>query len=347
MSRQVYGQDESMVCIMDNLLVGMELGTKNIRCVFLAEEGKICARREIAAHIDQGPDAVIRRMAELTREMVGELGCEMRNVQAIGVGAPGPLNAQTGMLYSPPNLGGWDRVPLGPRLAVLTGAPVFIENDAKSGGWGEYTLGAGLGCRSMVGITLGSGIGGAIILDGALYPGKDGMAGEIGHIPIERKGGRRCVCGSRGCVEAYVTPATIVSRFRNKTSQGWKSSLAGRGEISYQDIFRAANEGDALSSKIVESSGKYLGILAAAIVNFINPERIVVSGHMVHFGTLLLESMRRECLSRCFGPGRAVDILPSQLGRDAGVLGAASLARLRCVAAPIVRDGDREAVREG
>ena len=315
--------------MMDTFRVGMELGTKNLRCIFLDKDWKICLRRETSAFIEQGPDAVIRRMANLAKEMAGELGGDIQDILSIGVGVPGPLNAKTGILYSPPNFAGWDRVPLGPRLGMITGVPVCIENDAKSTGWAEYMFGSGSGCRSMVGFTLGSGIGGAVVLDGELYSGKDGMAGEIGHIPIEHKG-RRCVCGSRGCVETYVTPKAIVARFKNKTSKGWKSSLAGRGEISYQDIFQAANEGDTLSVKIVERTGKYLGMLASIIVNFINPERIVVSGHMVHFGTLLLESMRRECLSRCFGPGRSLDILPSQLGRDAGVIGAANLAMLRC-----------------
>lgn len=324
----------------DSVHVGMELGTKNIRCIFLDKDWKICLRREIPAFIDQGPDAVIRRMANLVKEMAGELGCGSQDILSIGVGVPGPLNAKTGMLYSPPTLIGWERVPLGPRLSMITGVPVFVENDAKLTGWAEYTLGSGRGCRSMVGFTLGSGIGGAIILDGKLYAGKDGMAGEIGHIPITRKG-RRCVCGSHGCAEAYVSPKAIVSRFRNKMSKGWKSSLSGRGEISYQDIFQAANEGDNLSMMVVEHAGKCLGVLAAVIVNFINPERIVVSGHIVHFGTLLLEAMRRECLSRCFGPGRSLDILPSQLGRDAGVIGAANLALLRSG-----EENDRPAARQ-
>ncbi len=309
--------------------IGVELGRKSTRCVVVENGRKILLRSEIPFPNEQGSDAAITRMAKLVNDMILELRLQPGDIHSIGIGVPGPLNNKVGVIYGPPNMKGWDRVPLGPRMAVLTGIPVHIENDAKACGWAEYLFGAGKGCRNMVAINIGSGVGGAVIIDGKLFVGKDGMAGEIGHIPIERDG-RRCACGNRGCVEAYVSAAAIVSRFRSKIAKGWTSSLLGRGEaISSIDIFAAAHEGDALAQHIVAKTGKSLGALAAIIMNFINPERIIVAGSMLQYGSMLLDTMRSECRTRCFGPNISVDILPASLGSDAGVIGVANLAIMR------------------
>jgi Transcriptional regulator/sugar kinase len=309
--------------------IGIELGRKSIRCVIIDDTQKILSRSEIPSPSDQGSDAVIVRMAKLINDMITELGMQASDIHSIGAGVPGPLNNKAGMVYGPPNMKGWDRVPLGPRLTVLTGIPVHVENDAKALGWAEYLFGAGKGCRNMVSINLGTGVGGAVIIDGELFIGKDGMAGEIGHIPIERDG-RLCPCGNRGCAEAYISPSAIVSRFRSKVAEGWTTNLLGRGEaITSSDIFAAAEEGDPLSKYIVMRTGKSLGALAAIIMNFINPDRIIVAGSLLQYGSALLDAMRNECRARCFGPNISVDILPASLGSNAGVIGVANLAIMR------------------
>lgn len=309
--------------------VGLKLGRGSLRCVFLDQDGRVLLRREAPAYNEQGPDAVMGRMVKMVEEMAAETGVAVADLNAIGVGVPGPLNSKAGMIYAPPRMNGWDRVPLGPRLSVLMRRTVYIENDSKASGWGEFLYGAGKGCRNMVSIILGSGVGGAVILDGKLYSGKDGAAGEIGHIPLSFNG-RLCSCGNRGCVEAYVSPGAIVSRFRKKTAQGWKSSLVGRGEeVTSADIFAAAAAGDPLSLNIVEKTGRYLGALAVIITNFVNPERIIVGGSTMHFGSVMLEQMRQESRKGFFGPHITVDILPSALGMDAGAIGVAKLAVMR------------------
>lgn len=311
---------------MAGIDIGIKLGRGNIRCVVLDELRQVLSRNEVPSHNEQGADAVMNRMAKLVVDLTEQSGHRYDDIRSIGIGVPGPLNSKAGMIYGPPNFTGWDRIPLGPRMAALTGKPVYVENDVKATGWAEYLYGAGRGCRNMVAISVGSGVGGAVIIGGELYTGKDGMAGEIGHIPIA-KNGRQCKCGNRGCVEAYVSPQEMVARFRKMAGKGWRSVLVGRGEnVTSADIFAAAAVGDPLSLNIVETTGKYLGILGAIIMNFMNPDRIVVAGSMLRFGSMFIESMRQECRTRCFGPNISVDIIPATLGSDASAIGAANLA---------------------
>ena len=314
---------------MDKLAVGVKLGRKTLRCVFINHQGDIVVRREMPAYNEQGPEPVIARIVKMVRDMSAEVGVGIDQFESVGVGVPGPLNSKAGLIYAPPQMKGWDQVPFGPRLSALLGRTVYIENDCKASGWGEFLYGAGKGCRNMVAIMLGTGVGGAVILDGKLYAGKDGAAGEIGHIPIANNG-RPCFCGNRGCVEAYVSPSAIVARFRKKAANGWKSSLVGRGEeITSADIFSAAASGDPLSLNIVERTGRYLGALAVIITNFLNPERIVVGGSSLPYASVMLEHMRQESRKGFFGPHVTVDILPAMLGSDAGAVGVARLAVMR------------------
>lgn len=311
---------------MASIDIGFKLGRENIRCIILDQLGTVLSRREIPSYNEQGTDAVMSRMAKLAVDITEQAGQKYEDVRTIGIGVPGPLNNKAGMIFGPPNFAGWDRVPLGPRMASLTGKPVYIENDAKATGWAEYLYGAGKGCRNMVAISVGNGVGGAVVINGDLYSGKDGMAGEIGHIPIA-KNGRLCKCGNHGCVEAYVSSREIVARFRKMAGKGWRSTLVGRGEnVTSADIFAAAANGDPLSFHIVETTGKYLGILAATVMNFLNPDRIVLAGSLMQYGSVLIESMRQEGRTRCFGPNVTVDILSATLGNDASAVGAANLA---------------------
>ncbi|MDR0363020.1 MAG: ROK family protein [Planctomycetota bacterium] len=306
--------------------VGIKLGRRSLRNVLVDEDGRIIFNHETPSFSERGSEVAIATMVKTVRDMAAVAGVDYDDIGAIGVGVPGPLNTKAGMIFGPPNMNGWERVPLGPRMSVMTGKPVYIENDAKAAGWAEYIYGAGRGCRNMVAIYHGSGLGGAIIMDGKLFTGKDGMAGEIGHIPISRKG-RLCSCGNRGCVEAYVSPTAMVASFRKMAGKGWRSSLVGRGEaITDADLFAAARVGDPLALHIVEKTGRSLGVLAAIIMNFLNPERIVVSGSVMRFGSEFIEAMRRECHIRRFGPNISVDIVPAVLGGEASALGAAHIA---------------------
>jgi glucokinase len=248
---------------------------------------------------------------------------------AIGVGAPGPLDGKRGLIIEAPNLG-WRNYPLADVLGKQTGIKTYLENDANSAGWGEFWAGAGRGCSNMVMMTLGTGVGGAIIIDGKLVRGPDGTAGEFGHVVII-DGGRPAATGNRGALEAYASATATVLRFKEALKLGWNSSLSEKADsVTCEDIFNAAHEGDGLASHIVTETGRYLGVMAANLANIFNPERCVISGGMIKAGDILFNSIKEECNRRAFPvPAARMEILPATLGADAGLIGAAGVALVR------------------
>ncbi|MCD8139186.1 MAG: ROK family protein [Planctomycetaceae bacterium] len=287
------------------------------------------SRVEAPTHAHEGPEAVIDRLVAGMIKAASTAGLDVREIRAAGVGYPGPLNQATGTVYSAPNMSGWKNVPLADALTDRTGVPTVIENDANCAGWGEYVAGAGVGARHMMMVTLGTGVGGAIIVDGRLHVGRDGSAGELGHVCII-DGGRQCGCGARGCVEAYASATAVVKRFTEYLDRGWRSGLAqSRERVTCQAIFAAALDGDAVALKVVQETGHYLGIMASAVAELLNPEICVIAGGMVQSGDILLDAIRATCLDRNDHPGRTMAIVPAKLGGNAGLIGAASHAKCR------------------
>ncbi len=314
---------------MDRHFIGVDLGGTNLRAAVITESHKVLAKYKCPTQAAEGRDAVIGRIVEGIREAVRMSGEEMAAMTAVGMGIPGPLNQRAGIVYSAPNMPGWENVPLAAIVGERLGIRAFIENDANCAGWGEFVTGAGKGARHMMMVTLGTGIGGAIIIDGKLHIGRDGSAGELGHVCII-DGGRLCGCGARGCVEAYASATAVVARFKELLDDGWRSPLsAKRDYLTAQDIFMAAGNGDPVALHIVEETGHYLGVMASSIAELINPERCVVSGGMIQAGRLLLDSIRTTCLNRNKHPGRTMEIIPAALGGNAGLVGAADQARVR------------------
>lgn len=314
---------------MNDLYLGVDLGGTNLRCAVLDNTHTLLSRVAVATSAHEGPDAVINRLAKGMKQAVKEADVDTGSIKAACVGVPGPINQKAGIVHSTPNMPGWDMIPLAEILSERTGIKTFIENDANCAGWGEYTSGAGMDCNHMMMITLGTGIGGAIILDGHLHVGRDGTAGELGHVCIV-DGGRQCGCGARGCVETYASATAVVRRFRDYLEEGWRSPLAGKKDfLTCADIFHAAANGDPVALKVTEETGHYLGVLAAGVAELLNPERCVISGGMIEAGELLFSSIRKTCLTRNDHPGRSMEILPARLGGNAGLVGAADQARVR------------------
>ncbi len=316
---------------MSSFVIGIDLGGTNMRSAVLDNNHNLLARHEIDTNPEDGPEAVIDRMARSVSESLSISGLQKTRILAIGVGTPGPINVQTGVVTFSPNLK-WENVPLVSMLEERTGIKVIMENDANAAGWGEYWAGAGRGCRNMVLMTLGTGVGGAIILNGHLITGPDWTAGEIGHVVVA-DGGRLCGCGARGCIEAYASATATVERFREALKFGWHSSIADKpANITCADIFAAAIEGDNLAHHIVAETGRYLGLMAANMANLLNPERCVFSGGMINAGDILFDAIKAECTKHAFEqPAKRMQILPAELGEDAGLIGAAgcALERLR------------------
>jgi glucokinase len=245
----------------------------------------------------------------------------------VGVGSPGPLDTQRGIVLLTPNLG-WVDFPLRDRVSVGLGLPASLDNDANCAVLGEHWRGAARGTRQAIGITIGTGIGGGIILDGALYHGASDCAGEIGHTTIEMNG-RRCACGNYGCLEAYASGPAIARRAVELVERGADSSLRALMDvdprsITAQVVYEAASAGDALAREVVQDTARILGAAIANLVNVFNPEVVVVCGGVTLAGESLFAPLRREVARRAFRPAVEVcRIVPGALTGSAGVYGAA------------------------
>ena len=314
---------------MSDYYVGVDLGGTNLRCAVIDTSHKILARHAAPTNSEEGVEAVIDRMASGILEVLKQAGINLKQLKALCMGVPGPLDQLAGIVHDTPNMVGWKNVPISAIMKERLGVLSFLENDANCAGWGEFTAGAGRGCRNMMMITLGTGIGGALIIDSKLFTGRDGTAGELGHVCLY-EGGRKCGCGARGCIEAYASATATVARFIDLLDKGWRSPLSAKRDfLTCEDIFNSAKNGDPVALHIVEETGYYLGVLCADVANLLNPERTVISGGMIQAGAILFDAIRKTCRERGFGPGRNMDIIPAELSENAGLIGAAGQAMVR------------------
>jgi glucokinase len=323
-------------------VVGMDLGGTKILAAIVDAEGRLLAEAKRATKASEGPDAVIRRMAQAARRAARQAGIDWSEIAGAGVGAPGPIDPESGMVYNPPNLPGWDEVALGPRLSEALGVPVYLENDVNLGTLGEYALGAGRDTKDMVGIFVGTGIGGGVILDGELRSGFRHAAGEVGHMIIFADG-PVCGCGRRGCLESVASRTAIERDIRLGIAAGRKSIVAklvrDKGRLTSGVIARALRKGDPLTTEVVGRAQWYLGLMTASIVNLIDPELIVFGGGVAEaLGKEFLAPIRvtaRQYYIQQAGAER-VRIVAAKLGDHAGVLGAAVLTQQRTQSVPDV-----------
>jgi glucokinase len=320
-------------------MVGVDLGGTKILAAYVSADGTIAGRAKRPTNSHSGPDAVAARVAQVVSEAIEAAGSSLEKVSAIGVGAPGPLDPETGIILTTPNLG-WKNFPLGPRLAEHLGKPVVVDNDVNVGTLGEVRFGAARGARSAVGIFVGTGVGGGIVIDGHIHHGASRNAGEIGHQVIVANG-PRCGCGVRGCLEAVASRSAIERALRKKVKEGVRSSLESklkkaRAQLTSRDLRAAYQGGDKLVRKLVNRAAWYAGVGAANMLNLFSPERVVIGGGVAEaFGEPYLERVRESAREHCFAIAyEASRIVLAELGDDAGVLGAAAAARDRLAEAP-------------
>jgi len=318
----------------EKMLIGVDLGGTNLKAGAVTQQGQVISRVEVPTHAEEGPDAVIGRIVGAIEQAIEESGCSKNDVMAVGCGTPGPLNWKTGVVFTPPNLPGWKDVPLAQMLTDRLGITSFIENDANSAAYGENWTGAGREVKDLVALTLGTGIGGAIILDNKLWRGIDGTAGEIGHMIIQVDG-RPCNCGSRGCLEQYGSATGIVMTAREMIATGRKTIMTDMAEgdldhLTSKDVYEACRRGDKLAAEVFAETGRLLGIGLTTLANLLNPEMIVICGGVIAAGDVLFEPMRRTLRELAFKePGERAQVVPAQLGGDAGLIGAAGVALQR------------------
>ncbi|HKY30491.1 MAG TPA: ROK family protein [Pyrinomonadaceae bacterium] len=305
-----------------NNFIGVDLSGPSLRAAIVSNEGQIIERREVPRDAD--------RLVPQIGEIVSELRGVNPHIGAVGIAVPGLVNRQTDRVISSRDLPSTVRDDLHEELTRATGVRVEIENDANAAAYGEYTAGAGRGSRDMFYITIGEGIGGALVLEGRLWTGATGFAGEVGHITIDTEG-IECECGNTGCLETVASGPNIVRRARERLFRDGTSSLsklAVNKNFTAADVAHEANHGDDFALMMIERTGKYIGTGVASVLNLLNPERIVLGGGVMDAGDLILKPIIQETKRRAFQPCfEATQILAASLGDDAVAVGAAMLAR--------------------
>ena len=308
---------------MDRTVIGVDLGGTNLRTAILSADGKVLDRYKTSTHASEGWRKVVDRLIRgigRQRENASKKGL---TVIAVGVGAPGVIDADTGVVVKSPNFPDWNKLPLRTLLEEALSLPVVIENDANAAALGEQWRGAGTNIKSMILLTLGTGVGGGIVLNNCIWHGADGMAGEIGHMTLIPEG-RQCSCGNQGCLEMYASARGIVLSYQEALLAAGASSTRS---FSAAEVYEAARAGDRSAIAVMRDMGRMLGIGIASLINIFNPERIVIGGGVKDAWPLFIEATREEVMRRAFEvPARRTEIVPSLLGDDAGIVGAAAVA---------------------
>jgi glucokinase len=312
-------------------LGAVDLGGSKILSVVADEEGRILGEDRRATEADEGPEAGLERIASSLEAALAEAGLRRDDLRAVGVCSPGPIDPARGVIPEAPNLPDWHDVPICQYLTSRFGVPTILENDATAAAYGEFVYGAGRGCRHIVYITVSTGIGGGLVLDGRLYRGATGAAGEIGHITIDAEG-PLCGCGKPGHVEALASGRAIAREGEAVLARGGSALMARlaqeEGELTAATVHRAADAGDAEARRIIRRAGYYLGIGLAACVDVFNPEVIIIGGGLCHIGDLYLGPAREEMARRAMAePLKVVRLVEAELGDYTGAMGMVALLR--------------------
>ena len=311
-------------------LLAIDLGGTKIVTALVSPEGEIIAREYTLTLAEEGIEAVIHRIHATIDSVLSKANIPLSSLSTIVVAAAGAINSEEGIVTASPNLPGWHNIPLREMVKKETGLETFLINDASAAALGEHCFGAGRGVKDLIYITVSTGIGGGIIINGKLYTGVSGSAGEIGHMTIDVNG-TRCNCGNIGCLELLASGKAVARAAQKAIADGVKTIILELAEgepqnITAQTVSVAAQKGDELASAIISKAATYLGVGMVNLVNVFNPEMIIVGGGMAKMGDMLLDTARKVVAERAFHlPTQQVLIVPSQLGDNAAVLGAAAL----------------------
>lgn len=308
-----------------NLALVADLGGTYVRAAAIDSDGKIHFRLKVNTPQAKHPDEIVGLLVNAGKE--GEKqGVPRSSIRAVSLAVPGTVDVQAGVVVKAPNLPCLDGFRLAAAVEREFELPVIIENDANAAAIGEMWQGAGRGRRTIVCVTLGTGVGGGIILDGKLWRGVNDSAAEIGHMCVDPFGGVACTCGSRGCLEVYASATAIVRMTREARPRYPDSLLPASENLTSEEIYRAGIKGDELALEVFRRMGIYLGIGLANLINILNPEMIVIGGGVVNGWDLFAKHMNHEVAERAFPlPAAQVKIVPAECGDDAGLLGAARL----------------------
>jgi len=305
------------VAARSGLALAFDIGGTKVAAGVVDRSGTVHAFVVQPTRPAEGPERVLARLFELGRTAVDGSGTAWAELACVGIGCGGPLDAEHGVLLAPPHLPGWHDVPVTELAEQAFGLPVALENDATAAAAGEHRYGAGSGTRHMVYLTISTGVGGGIVIDGRLYRGATGNGGELGHVTVDCVGRLCRGCGRRGCLEAYVSGTSIMERAHE----------AGLEGATAADVAAAARAGDPVASEVWDETTNFLACGLTSIVNLFEPELVVVGGGVSRSGEQLLGPVREGVRAHAMGSaGRAANIVLSALGDQVGVIGAAAIA---------------------
>jgi glucokinase-like ROK family protein len=306
-------------------VVGIDMGATHVELLLADFSARVLHEIEAPFDITSGPQVCLADIDRLLRQLLAEAALALDEVAAVGIGVPGPVVLDQGVVTDPPIMPGWDGYPIRDRLSQMWDLPVALNNDAELGALGEWAYGAGRGERNLAYIKIGTGVGAGLLLDGQIYGGTTGGAGELGHITLNENG-PLCSCGNRGCLETMVGGNAISHRAIEAVKRGQRTQLASihpAEAISEGDIIAAAQRGDLLAQQIMIEAGGHLGTAIASLVNLFNPGMVVVGGGVAQTGDLLLEPVRQTVRQRSLkAASRVVRITTALLGRRSTGMGA-------------------------
>ncbi|MDQ1145053.1 glucokinase [Bacillus sp. SORGH_AS 510] len=311
--------------------VGVDLGGTTTKIAFITMDGEIVEKWEVPTDNSNEGQNITSNIAKAINEKLSELGQKKEQLIGVGMGAPGPVDYEDGIVLNVVNLGWKDNYPLKESLESSTMLPAAIENDANCAALGEMWKGAGNGAKDLVCITLGTGVGGGVIANGNIVQGVNGAAGEIGHITAVPYDGAPCNCGKTGCLETVASATGIVRIAMEELTKGQSTGelnkiLRSNGKITAKDVFDTAKNGDTLALQVLDVVCFHLGFAAANIANTLNPNMIVLGGGVSKAGSILLDKVKEYFAKYAFSAVRDSTVLSlATLGNDAGVLGAAWL----------------------
>ena len=300
--------------------IGIDVGGTNVKIALVDDKGSIIYSNSVPTRAELGYEYTVNNIKQAIHDLLTETKLSTKDIEGIGFGFPGQVDYKAGIVRNAPNIPGWVEVPIAKLIEDEFHIPTRVDNDVRCAALGELNYGAGKGCENLICITVGTGIGSGLIVNGKLVRGASNAAGEIGHIKLEMNGGPLCGCGDTGCLEAFASGPSIVA-MANEFRE-----MANGGAITPYIVCEAAKAGDPVAQRIFTIMGEYIGIGMASVVNLLNPERIIVGGGVAEAGDFLLNPLKETLLKRAMKvAGSVVEVVPAQLGNNAGVIGASLL----------------------
>ncbi len=316
---------------MKRYIVGVDVGGTHTKVAILNLRGRIVVRDSFLTK-QHKKEALIKTISASLNKLISKRNLRKKDILGLGIGVPGLVNFKKGLVFYFVNIPGWKNVPLKKKLERLTGLSTFVDNDVKGMALGELIYGAGKGYEHMICLTLGTGVGGAVIIDGRLYRGKSLVAGEIGHIPINERG-PLCNCGGSGCMEAYVGREYFLRDIKKSLRKGSKSIIKKMvknrlGDITPELLEKAACKGDSFAKKKWKEYGEHIGNALVGVVNLFNQELIVIGVGISNAGRIVFDPIRATIRKKAMKvQKKAVKVVKAKLGNDAGIIGAAELVK--------------------